>query len=111
VIISSDSGIAERLYKELAETSDEGIDLDGWTQELDEIAAADSLPPYCTLTWHDGELTVMPYIDDELPRFGDHPERPTDGVYEYLHVNDHGNADLMIWDHNRQSFECAWSVV
>ena len=115
VILSSDSGTAERLYRELAETSDDDIDIDGWTQELEDTAI-DHLPPYCSLQWQDNELTVIPYIDDDLPRLDHHLDHYAAGpgvesTYEYLHINDHGNADLFIWNHNKQDFDLIWSLV
>ena len=118
VILSSDSGTAERLYKELAETPDDDIDVDGWTSELIDTAA-DSLPPYCAIEWRDNELTVLPYIDDDLMRLDHHLDHYNDGlayppgdpIREYLHVNDHGNIDCMVWNHNKQQFDNAWSIV
>lgn len=113
VILSSDSGTAESLYRELAETADYDIDVQGWTDELIETAE-DSLPPYCTIKWQDNELTVLPYIDEELPRHSDHLDHCNDGpvpTYEYLHVTDHGNVDLFCWNESKRDFDLIWSMV
>jgi len=113
VILSSDGGTAERLYRELAETSDEDIDVDGYTEKLEETAV-DSLPPYCVIQWQDNELTVIPYIDDDLPRFDHHLDHYSAGAaptYEYIHVNDHGNADLFVWNDSKRDFDLVWSMV
>ena len=56
------------------------------------------IPDSCSLTWHDNELIVMPYVDDEIEKFEDCPDDYSDDVI-YV-VNDHGNVTCYRWNPN-----------
>ena len=71
------------------------IDLDYWTNWLQE-AIGEKLPLSCGISWDDGELRVLPYIDDDMPKAAELPDACNDdGVI--LIVNDHGNTSLYQW--------------
>ncbi len=100
------------------------IDLDYWTDRLIEHCDV-VLPAYCSFSWEDNELRVVPYIDDELTKVDELP--CIDGEWEHanpdneeyiLLINDHGNATLFEWfDSHRgdsdqyQTWQEVWGMV
>ncbi|GAF84818.1 unnamed protein product [marine sediment metagenome] len=73
------------------------------------------IPDSCSIDWHDNELIVMPYIDDEIERFEDCPDDFSDDVI-YV-VNDHGNVTCYRWNPNDVSgnqtgaYNAIWDMV
>ena len=41
---------------------------------VDDLNDHMDMSDYCTIIWHDNEIIVMPYIDDEVVKLSDHPE-------------------------------------
>jgi hypothetical protein len=69
--------------------------IEEYTRHLDYYAP---IPDSCSIEWHDNELIVMPYIDDEIPRFEEVPESfIEDVIYQ---VSDHGNVTCYRWNPN-----------
>ena len=96
------------LRQELAETEDENIDLDSYSDDLAEFAI---LPDYCYLVWRDNELTVLPNVEiaaEDNTCGEDLPETATETGY-FCHINDHGNVTLYGW--NNGDWREVWAVV
>jgi hypothetical protein len=73
------------------------------------------IPESCSIRWHDNELIVLPYIDDEIPRYEECPDSFVDDVV-YV-VNDHGNVTCYQWNPNDVSgnqtgaYNVIWEMV
>ena len=64
---------------------------------------------YCTVSLEDNEWRVLPYLDDELPRFEECPESfEGDNV---LVVNDHGNVTCYWWNSSERQYSEVWAMV
>jgi len=101
----------DRLWKELAELSDEETDAMFEIQEECALLLDESMPmpAYCSVTLQDNEWTVIPYIDEELDRVSDHPDFNI-GDHVLL-VNDHGNVDCLQWDYSDNEYKSIWAMV
>ena len=92
-------------WRELAQTDDDDVDPNDYLDLLEPL----SISPSCSITWQDNELLVLPYIDDEIPRFTDYPDGfQPDGEVIYV-VNDHGNVTCQAW--NGKAYETVWDMV
>ena len=87
-------------WKYLATCSDdETTEIDCLIAEyIDHLNYYALIPDSCSLTWQDNELIVLPYIDDEIPRFDECPDDFSEDVI-YV-VNDHGNVTCYRWNPN-----------
>lgn len=99
------------MREELARASDDDAEImdDIIRDCIDALNEADDiLPPSCTVDWHDGEILVLPYIDDDVPRVAGLPDGPTDDGLVYV-VNDHGNVGCYAW--NGSDWLYQWGMV
>ena len=100
-----------KLWKELAECPDDNTEC-MWEIQRDAADLLNEYAPlasYCSIDLADNEWTVLPYMDDELPRFEDTPE--TFEGDDVLVVNDHGNVTLMHWHSIDREYESVWAMV
>ena len=67
------------------------------------------MPPCCSVTLQDNEWIVLPYIDDDLPRFDEVPEEFSEDVI--YTVNDHGNVSCYWWNSNDREYVEQWTMV
>lgn len=86
--------VADREWNQPAPSDTGDVSGEEWDAYVDEIIDGLSgfAPPYCDVCWEDNEVRVLPYIDDELPRFEEIPD-DFEGDYCYT-VTDHGNVTL-----------------
>ena len=98
-----------KFWIELAEMSDDDPNIGEIIQDcIYELNSEAPIPPSCAIEWRDGEILVLPYIDDEIPRFEDVPESHVeDVVYQ---VSDHGNVECYSWDYNRMKYVSEWGM-
>ena len=89
-------------WKLLAEYSDDDQEINDLIAEyVEHLNYYAPIPDSCVIEWHDNELIVMPYMDDEIPRFEDVPESfVEDVIYQ---VSDHGNCTCYRWNPNDTS--------
>lgn len=86
-----------------------------------ERALDDHAPPYCYFGAHAGDGADFGYWPDwdaiEADRrdgtLASGNELPADGtaVRQYLHISDHGNAEMYAWDVGNRQWRSLWSVV
>ena len=91
---------------------------------IDSLNDFASTPGSTYIECRNGEVIVMPYLEDDIVRLSDHPNEMVSAnigttqcfdvngdevPYEYYHVNDHGNVDYMAW--NGTEYVNIWSMV
>ncbi len=78
------------------------------------------LPVSCSIDWRDNEITVFPFLDDEIPKFAEVPDclieyRDSFGSAGFddviYQVSDHGNVECYQWRADRLAYESVWSMV
>ena len=129
VLEEFDKAQADKFWKEVPKDAQDDDDHDWWDSEdcsylLNEDvwdAMQEIAPPYCYFGSHPGDGSDFGFwvCEDFVERpedYGvrktdDHPETPSDNddETEYLHVSDHGNAELYAW--NGEKFESVWGIV
>jgi len=99
--------------RQLAQYSDEYFEheMHEMAEDIVELIGSylDLLPAYCSVLLNNGEWTITPYIDHELPRFESTPDEYVDD-HVYV-VNDHGNVSCMQWENEIKEYNCVWSMV
>lgn len=115
---SASSYDCRQLWQDIATTyDDEQYLIDVQSDIAQTIQDNCPLADYCTVELHDSEWRVVPYIDDDLQRLNFFPDTTSPFEsdymvqYDILVVNDHGNVDLMQWDHNKREYTLTWSMV
>jgi hypothetical protein len=85
-------------WKDLAGMSDDDTqEINDLIEEyVDHLNYYAPIPDSCSISWHDNELIVMPYIDDENEKFDEVPESFVDDVI--YQVSDHGNVTCYRWE-------------
>ncbi len=110
-----------------AELIAESRAIDARTEEAREVlgeleeALVEFAPPYCFFGAHPGDGADFGYWPDweaieadrrdgELSSGGDLPARGAAGRY-FLHISDHGNAELYRWDSRARRWRSEWGIV
>ena len=107
----------KRDWQELAAAPDDETEvIEGIISDyIDHLNCYAPIPDSCAIGWHDNEIIVMPYIDDEIPKFEDVPDSFIDDVI--YQVSDHGNCTCYRWNPNDVSgnqtgaYNEIWSMV
>ena len=106
---------ADEMFRDLAGTHDENIDVWDYTNQFNDLVY-EYLPPYTGIDWHDNELIVLPCVESmledmaSLGAIGD--ELPDDTVARPAQcavVSDHGN--VAYYEHNGKRWVEIWAVV
>ncbi len=102
---------ADRLMSELAESYDDSQDiLDIQDEAAEYLNDCLNMPSDCTVALDDGEWIVTPYVDEDLPRITDYPDKHI-GEDDALVVNDHGNVTRIQWDASSREYRTLWELV
>ena len=118
--VSSTTQTDCKEYKAMIDKYDHGNDIsshdsfiiDEMIEEMIDILNNDMpIPDSCSVSWQDNELLVLPYIDDEIPRYEDIPDNLQNGDYTIYVVNDHGNVTCMYWDDQKREYISQWDMV
>lgn len=92
-----------RVESEAPGFFDDGEAADDLAGEIIDVLNENAtLPPYCSIDWRDGEVLVLPFVDDDAPRI-------VDGAPSFLAVNDHGNIACYTW--HDDAYHKVWDMV
>lgn len=102
-----------KIYKELAECTDDDIDID-WFTDLAVDALCAHTPEYTYMSWRDNELIVMPDVEEAQHCEMSGSETPERGDYTgqlFLKINERGNVALYRWVDSVTGWRELWSRV
>ena len=100
-------------WQELASATDNDLETMEWviTVCMEDMNTYSLIPDSCCIEWTDNEIVVMPYIDDEIPRFEDVPDSHVEDVI--YQISDHGNCTCYRWDYSKSParYVEVWAIV
>ncbi len=115
--VTCTSSLMTDEWEELAGYADDDVEaIDEMIQDaMEHLIYNAPIPESCTIEWRDNEIIVLPFLDDDIPRFEDCPDDHSEDVI--YTVNDHGNVTCWQWNPNNVdgnqtgAYESIWDMV